>query len=104
MTIEMFEKFVRDNNLVIRTIPKRVKSAFDPTPENVRKYPQGVIKHMSKYGRNMLVVSSVPNHAGEFLVVRATDTMCNVDFSGGVYFKSFNEIYEYYSAVKGEEE
>ena len=104
MTIEMFEKFVRENNLVIRAIPEMVRGAYDVNDNNLKKYSHGEVKYLPEYKREMIVVYTVPAHAGEFLVTRCTNAMCNADFSGGVYFKSFDEIYEYYSVVKGENE
>ena len=101
---EMFEKFVRDNNLVIRAIPEKVRGTYDVNEHNLKKFPQGEVKYLPEYKREMIVVFTVPAHAGEILVTRCKHTMGNVEFSGGVYFKSFDEIYEYYSAVKGEDE
>ena len=56
-------------------------------------------KFLPEYKREMLVFYTVPEHAGELLVVQCNNTMNNVSFNNGMYFKDLGEVYRYYSKI-----
>ena len=97
MIIELLDKFIKEKGLAIRYIPEKIRSAYDVNDHTLKSIPNGEVQYLPEYKREMLVVYTVPKHAGELLVTQCKHTMKNVDFSQGMYFKDLGEMYKYYS-------
>lgn len=99
MIVKLVDKFIKEKGLIIRPIPEKVRSAYDVNEHNIKKFPQAERQFLPEYKREMLVFYTVPEHAGELLVVQCNNTMNNVSFNNGMYFKDLGEVYRYYSKI-----
>lgn len=93
MDIQELEKIMVEYGVVLRPIPKIVRSVYE------KKYatttPDGVVKYMEKYKREMLVVERVPENAGKFIFECQKNTNRIVHFHGKKYFDSIEEAIQY---------
>ena len=92
MTIEQLEEFMVNHGLVIRTIPKEITHIYEA--HYAQKYPNGTVKYMEEYKREMLLVTEVPSNAGKFVVSAALHTDSNIRFHPP-FFSSIKELVEY---------
>lgn len=94
MTVKELETAMKEHGAVIRTIPVRQRSIFEVEWKD--RYPHGTITYLEGYDREMLVVESVPEHAGKFLIesivvtgsVGATDDA----WFRGKYFDTLEDV------------
>ena len=94
------------NGLCIRTIPRTCRHVFetnnDPgTPIPGQPHGQNVVSrqvmYLDKCKRDMLVVTTVPPHAGQFIVTACRNTGRTVNFSGALkYYDTLEEIIQDY--------
>ena len=90
MDIKELEKIMTENGLVIRAIPQKTYSVFEP--QHINKYPNGIIKRI--HGREMLVVEETPKHAGKFMIQRERNCTCSVWFLSDEYFDTIEQAVE----------
>ena len=90
MDIKELEKMMVEHGLVLRAIPMKVTHVFDTY--HADKYPQGTIKYMEEYGREMVVVEKVPENAGKFVVEQVRNTGRTVRFKEDRFFDSIEDI------------
>lgn len=89
MNVMQMQEIMTTYGLVIRTVPNQVTSILDERHKN--KFPDGKIKYLEQYGREMLIVKTIPEHAGKFLIESVNDTGRIVRFSPGKYFDSVED-------------
>ncbi|MGF7010620.1 hypothetical protein M2146_001144 [Lachnospiraceae bacterium PF1-22] len=96
MTVKELEEFMREHDLIIRTLPQKTVSIHNV----VHAKRGGVIMHLDDYKRDMSVsVEDVPEHlAGKFIYKVCSDTSKthSFDLKNGV----FDTIEELVEAVK----
>lgn len=79
MTMEELEKTMVEHGAVLRAVPLKTVSIFEPCHKD--KYPDGRIRYVEELGREMLVVERIPEHAGKFMVETARHTSPIVYFT-----------------------
>lgn len=77
-----------ENGIVLRAIPHRIREIYDT--RHADKFPNGEIRFLEEYKRDMLVVERVPKCAGKFLIECARHTDNMVRFSGR-FFDSIDD-------------
>ena len=68
----------------LRAIPNRVRSVVEA--QHIDKYHTGKIVFLPEYKREMLVVDSIPEHAGQFLVEKHLGTSSTVRFANKKFY------------------
>lgn len=66
MDLKTLEAIMVENGLIIRAIPKKIRHAFEK--EHFEDYPDGEIKYLDEFKREMLVVERTPKNAGKFVI------------------------------------
>lgn len=92
MGLEILENLMINHGLAIRAIPKNTYSLYEA--RYIKDYPNGEIKYIEQFKREMLIVKNTIPHGGEFIVEIAQHTNSTVKFSGKQYYKSLDEIIE----------
>ena len=87
MTIKELEDVMAKYGLVIRAIPEKEYSVFEP--QHIDKYPNGKIE--SRFGRKMLVVEETPLHAGKFIIEIQRNSLTAVWFKKEKFYDSIEE-------------
>lgn len=90
MTLLEFERFMRENSLVVRAIPQKVVHVFEAS--HIGEYPDGKIEFLPEYHRNMLLLEEVPEHAGMFVAEIQCNTAKSTRFSSKKYYASLEEL------------
>lgn len=80
------------HGVVLRAIPEKIRGVYEK--RHIDKYPDGVIKYLDDYKREMLVVEIIPKNAGKFIFECARNTNSMVKFMGKKYFDSIEEAVE----------
>lgn len=88
LTINVLEQIMRDYGVVIRAIPMCTHYVHEACYEN--QFPNGKVMYLKEYGRNMLIVTGIPKHAGKFLIEPAKHTSVTVRFKER-YFDTIEE-------------
>lgn len=94
------------NDLCIRPVPRTCRHIFEvnnapdaPLPGQLRGQTvvSRQIMYLDEYKRDMLVVKTIPPHAGQFIVTSCRDTGQTVKFSGPLkYYDTLEEIIQDY--------
>lgn len=92
MTIEELEELMINRGLVIRAIPKEITHIYEV--HYAKRYPNGTVKYMEEYKREMLLVTEVPENAGKFVMNAKSNTETTVKFHPP-FFSSIKELVEY---------
>lgn len=76
----------------LRAIPNRARSVLEAS--HADEYPTGRIVFLPEFKREMLVIESVPERTGQFLVVKTgIGTLAKVDFGGEEdFYESLNAL------------
>ena len=93
MDIRELEKVMISHGVVLRAIPEKVRGIYEK--RHIDTYPNGVIKYLDDYKREMLVVETIPKNAGKFILECVPHTSSMVKFSGKKYFDSIEEAVEF---------
>lgn len=89
MDLKELEKIMIEYGVVIRAIPMTVREVY--AKEHIKKYPNGEIKYLPEYKKEMLVVIRVPQSAGKFVIESAKHTMTQIQFRGIEYFDTIED-------------
>lgn len=92
MDIKELEKIMIEHGLVIRAVPKKVRSVFEK--QHIDKFPDGKIEYLERYKREVLVVDQVPKNAGKFIIECAESACATIRFSGEKFYDSVEEAVE----------
>ena len=87
MTIKELETIMTKYGLIIRAIPEKEYSVFEP--QHINKYPNGKIQF--RFGREMLVVEETPLHAGKFIIESQRNSLTAVWFKKEKFYDSIEE-------------
>ena len=87
LTVEELEILMVKHGIALRAIPQRVQDILEVHHKD--KFPDGKIVYMDDFHREMLIVESIPKHAGEFLMECRQETSSMVVFQRNFY-KSIN--------------
>ena len=91
MTVQELENIMQKYGAVIRAIPYRTQEIYEAAYKD--RFPDGEIRYLEGYDRNMLVVEKTPENSGKFMVETAKHTGSMIRFSSG-YFNSLEEVAE----------
>lgn len=83
MTIQELEKIMQEHGIVLRAIPMKTRGIYETYHKEL--YSDGKIEYLEPFGREMLVVESIPRHAGKFCIQSTTDTMSTIRFANEFY-------------------
>lgn len=86
MDIRELEAVMVKYGLVIKAVPEKVTGVYEK--EHADMFPDGETKYLDEYKRDMLVVESVPEHAGKFLFSQVKNTDSTVRFKGEKFYDS----------------
>lgn len=89
MDIKELEKLMILNGIVLRAVPEKEIAIYETGHKD--KFPDGTIRYIDAYKREMLVVERVPEHAGTFLTECMPNTSNTVKFTEKVFFGSIEE-------------
>ena len=87
MNVKDLEKIMAEHGLVIRAIPEKEYSVFEP--QHIDKYPNGKIQF--RFGRELLVVEETPLHAGKFIIESQRNSLTAVSFKKDKFYDSIEE-------------
>lgn len=93
MTIKELEKIMIEYGITIRAIPHYDRSTIDI--RHKAQYPNAIEYFDPRFHRNMLRTKKENCHAGEFMVVKNTDTCEIVSFFKPKYFNSIEEAIQW---------
>ena len=79
MNINELTELMVEHSLVIRAIPKEVRSIYDV--RHAARYPEGTIERLPGWNRDMLVVRSKPKNAGKIIILQCKNSGAKVDFT-----------------------
>lgn len=89
MDISELGRLMVEHGACLRAIPNRARSVVEV--QHADQYPTGKIVFLPEYDREMLVVESVPAHAGRFLVETCIGTSSTVHFSNEKFYSTLEE-------------
>lgn len=89
MDIKELEQIMIKNGIVLRAIPDKVVMVCEK--EHIDTFPNGEIQYLDEYKREMLVMETVPDHAGKFLIESDKNTCRNIRFGSEKYYNSIEE-------------
>jgi hypothetical protein len=89
MDTQALERIMIQRGLVIRAIPSKVTSVCEA--RHIDSFPQGTIRYMEQFKRDMLIVERVPRHAGKFIIECDQGTGALVRFSGKQYYDTIED-------------
>lgn len=87
--IKELEEIMIAQGVVLRAIPRVTISTLETS--HSKDYPNGEIKYLPAYKREMLVIKRFPENGGKFLIETNQDTSSTVRFRGKRYFDSIGE-------------
>ena len=93
VTIRQLEEIMISHGAVIWAIPKEIIHILEKN--HADRYPNGEIRYLDKYKRDMLVVKETPEYAGKFIVQEERHTCSIVKFRKPVFFDSIEEAARY---------
>ena len=99
--IKELEEIMIAQGVALRAIPHVTTSVLEA--RHSKDYPNGEIKYLPAYKREMLVIKRFPENGGKFLIETNQDTSSTVQFRGKRYFDSIGEAIDFivnYSALK----
>lgn len=94
MDIKELERLMVANGIVLRAIPDKIVKVYEK--EDKEKFPDGTVKYIDAFRREMLVVEQVPKYAGTFVTECVQNTMSMVKFSGKVFYDSIEDAMKCY--------
>lgn len=89
MDIHELGQLMVEHRACLRAIPNKVRSVLEAS--HADEYPTGKIVFLPEFKREMLVVESVPDHAGQFLVKTGLGTMAMVDFNNLKFYETLED-------------
>lgn len=92
MDIRDLETIMVSYGVVLRAIPEKVRGIYEK--RHIDKYPNGVIKYLDDFKREMLVVETIPKNAGKFIFECVPNTSSVVQFKGKKYYNSIEDAVE----------
>lgn len=104
MDINELERMMVKYGIAIRTIPLKQRHVLEKC--HIGDYPKGhgKIQYLEEYGREMLVIETVPSHAGQFTFEFAKNTDSRVIFHGKAFFESLEELVDYFQEIERSEQ
>ena len=93
MTIQDLEAFMKEYDVTIRVIPEKVRIVVEKS--HIKDYPNGKIKYLEEYKREMCVAIRIPDNAGRFIYAKTKDTNSIAMFNSKVVFDSIADLVEY---------
>ncbi len=94
ISLETLGKLMVEHNLAIRAVPMVVRDIVEVRHKD--EYPDGVIKYLPEFKREMLVTLRTPKHAGMFVVEKASGTASTVHFGHKKFYRSLEDIVKEY--------
>ncbi len=90
VTIGQLEEIMISHGAVIRAIPREIIHVMEK--RHADRYPNGEIRYLDKYKREMLVVKEIPECAGKFIVQEERHTCSIVKFRKPVFLDSIEDV------------
>lgn len=89
MNIKELEEIMIAHSVVLRAIPQTTIGIYEK--EQISKYPDGTVKYLDNYKREMLIVERTPKNAGEFILECEKHTGSTVRFTGNMFFETIEQ-------------
>lgn len=89
MNIKELEDIMVTNGIVLRAIPEEITEIYEK--RHIDKFPEGSVRYLERYHREMLVVKRIPRNAGKFIFERAPNTMAVINFRNNKFYDSIEE-------------
>lgn len=89
MNITELEQIMIEYGVTLRAIPSTVYGIYEK--KNAEKYPDGEIKFLEAFKREMLITKHIPKNAGKFIFEYNCGTGDLVRFTGQNYYNSIEE-------------
>lgn len=99
--IKELEEIMIAHGVVLRAIPCVTTSTLEM--RHSKDYPNGEIKYLPAYKREMLVIKRFPENGGKFLIEANQDTASTVRFRGKRYFDSIGEAIDFILSIDKED-
>lgn len=93
MDLKILEQLMIKYGVVIRAVPEKIP--FTVEKRHIDKYPDGEIKFLPEYGREMLVGYKNHKYGGKFALGFAKHTGNDLPFMKWKFFNSLEEIENY---------
>lgn len=94
MDIKELEEIMISEGIVLRAIPSKTVGIYEKY--HINEFPHGTIQYLDEYKREMLVVESIPELAGKFLLQTAKHQNCIVRFDNKELFDSIEDAMKKY--------
>lgn len=98
--IKELEEIMIAHGAVLRAIPRVTTSTMETC--HSKDYPNGVIKYLPAYKREMLVIKRFPENGGKFLIETNQDTSSTVRFHGKRHFDFIGEAIDFILSIDKE--
>lgn len=98
--IKELEEIMIAQGVVLRAIPRVTISTLETS--HSKDYPNGEIKYLPAYKREMLVIKRFPENGGKLLIETNQDTSYTVLFRGKRYFDSIGEAIDFILSIDKE--
>lgn len=95
--IKELEEIMIAHGVVLRAIPRVTISTLETS--HSKDYPNGEIKYLPAYKREMLVIKRFPENGGKFLIETNQDTSSTVQFRRKRYFDSIGEAIDFILSI-----
>lgn len=82
-------KIMVEHGVVLRAIPDKIVKIYEK--QHFDKYPDGTIKYMEEFEREMLIVEQTPINAGKIIMEQRKDTGSIVVFTGKKFYDSIEQ-------------
>lgn len=89
-TIEKLESTMRQFSLCIRAIPLKTTRILEAS--HIIEFPNGKVVKLPEFNREMLVVESIPENAGKFIVEQQMNTDKTTRFHPSKYYNSLEQV------------
>lgn len=86
---------------VIRAIPESIREVFEK--RHINDYPNGEVKYLPEYKREMIVTYKHPTLGGKFALTFAKHTNNDVAFAKWLFFDSLEEVAGYLAELEEED-
>lgn len=85
-SIEELNEIMIENSLTLRAIP-RVRYEYYEV-RHAKNYPDGEIKYLDAYKREMLIIKIIPKNAGKFIIMKTPNTNATVIFYSPIFYNN----------------
>lgn len=97
--LDDFQRLMVKYGAIIRAVPEVINAIVEA--RHADAYPNGEVKYLEEYHREMLVIAKTSKLGGKFLLTFLKSTRSSVSFNK---YEVYNSLEEIYTALKEKED